>query len=524
METSIEDLVCDLKIADDATQDRGLERRSACAHTVSLQKAIHMLIHYTNTVTSQARSVKSLAIDANSSGNLPITEIGSVREGTKKLTNVIFNLQSTIDALNEATECSVIERLRSLGGQSTTPTFKILSHFDKQIKDIVREVVNNTSDRDVLWKVAEECYNQANSPSGTLHADDYFIPIEEACLGWPYDSDFESEEYYEHENRLDVDEDYAAAFQERTERRSETRRKERQSWPDFWIKVLNNSPAGRTLFYPPASFSALFLNFDAVPQYLFRTFDRASSGRNDESVIASCASIIGSHESSRTDILTLERRVATKLLYMHLTKSCFAGEGSDNLMSWTSSLLFALQYAVWRLKTRGCHPSEIKICAVNTQKFPRGQFVQDISLLKAYHATAQGLQAGNPMREFFNFRLENENYYNGEYLSQGALNHTGRSCVVPLEDLIQAGLFQLYPEFKDDRGSKKWTKRVLELRQNWSAEQGTTDQEIQLALQVAGSCFAQFETSKLASILLTFKNRKCSKLNPTSEWPSTSST
>jgi hypothetical protein len=523
MEPGIEDiagLVRDLNIADDTHQNRGQEPLpSTCSPPVSLQDTIYKLIQSTNTITSQAQSVRSLADDANSSGDISITEVCSLRDGIKKLTNITFNLQSTIDALNEATERSVIIRLRLLGGQSATIAFKILSHFDKQIKGIVREALNNTctSDGEVLWKVAEECYNQVTHPSGNLHADEYFIPLEEACLGWPYDSDFESEEYYEHENRLDVDEDYAAAFQERIENRYETRRKDRQSWPEFWIKVLNNSPAGPTLFYPPASFNTQSLNFDAVPQYLFRIFDEASSGRNDESVIASTASIMGSHESSRTDILTLERHRATELLYKHLKKSCFAGEQSDNLMSWTSSLLFAIQYAVWRLKVRRCCPSDIKICAVDTRKFPQGQFAQDIWLLKAYHATATRL--GNPMRRFFDFRLENEEFYNGEYLSQGALNHTDRSCLVSLEQLIQAGLFQLYPEFEDAKGSEKWTKRVLELRQNWSAEQGTTDREIQLALGVGRNCFTQFEPIDIASILLTFKHRKCSRLKPTSERP-----
>ena len=143
-----------------------------------------------------------------------------------------------------------------------------------------------------------------------------------------------------------MDEGYAAAFQEQTERRFEARRKDRQSWPEFWIKVLNSSPAGPTLFCPPARFATQFPMSDAIPKYLFRIFDEASSGRNDESIIASMASISASFESSRTDILTLERHRATELLYMHLKKACFHGEKSDNLMSWTSSLLFAIQYAV----------------------------------------------------------------------------------------------------------------------------------------------------------------------------------
>lgn len=125
---------------------------------------------------------------------------------------------------------------------------------------------------------------------------------------------------------------------------------------------------------------------------------------------------------------------------------------------------------------------------------------------------------GNPIQRFFDFRLEREEFYNGEYLSQGAVNHTDRSCVVSLEHLIQAGLFQLYPEFEDARGSEEWTKRVMELRQNWLAEQGTTDREIQLALRVGRNCFTRFEPSDIASVLLTFKNRKYTRPKRTDKW------
>ena len=58
----------------------------------------------------------------------------------------------------------------------------------------------------MLWRVAAECHQQAASLSGTLHIDKYLIPLEEARLEGPYDPGFESEEYYEHENQVDVDE------------------------------------------------------------------------------------------------------------------------------------------------------------------------------------------------------------------------------------------------------------------------------------------------------------------------------
>jgi hypothetical protein len=231
-----------------------------------------------NTVTSQAQSIRSLADDANFSHKLPITEICSLRGGITKLANNTIGLQSTIDALNDAAEHSVVLHLRSLGSQSPPIAFRILSHFDKQIKDIVREVLDNISDQDVLWKVAEECFKQTVSPYGTLDAEDYFSPLEEAFLGWPFDINFESEEYYDHENRLDVDEDYATVFQDRELQRSEARCKDRQSWPAFWVQVLNNAPSGPTLFHPRAGFGILTLDSDVTPRYLFAYSTRPAQG------------------------------------------------------------------------------------------------------------------------------------------------------------------------------------------------------------------------------------------------------
>jgi hypothetical protein len=84
--------------------------------------------------------------------------------------------------------------------------------------------------------------------------------------------------------------------------------------------------------------------------------------------------------------------------------------------------------------------------------------------------------------------------------------------MMSLERLIDAGLFLLYPGFEDAKGHKRWAKRVRQLRQIWSAEQKTTDRDIQLALQIARDCFAQFGRADIASILLSFKHRKSSSL------------
>lgn len=139
------------------------------------------------------------------------------------------------------------------------------------------KVLESTNNQDVLWRAVKGCYEQAIRHAGSLRADDYFDPLEDACLAWPYDPDFDSERYYEHENQLIVDEEYAAAFQEQLDHRSEERRNNREGWIEFWIGTLHNATNGPTLFYPLSSLHSESFDLD-VPRYLFRTFDAASSG------------------------------------------------------------------------------------------------------------------------------------------------------------------------------------------------------------------------------------------------------
>lgn len=184
-------------------------------------------------------------------------------------------------------------------------------------------------------------------------------------------------------------------------------------------------------------------------------------------------------------------------------------------MSWTSSLLFAVQYAIWRAHKGGRPTSDVKICAIDTIKFPLRQFMSDIQLLEAYRAAAENV--GGSMLQFFKLRLNRDEYYSGEYLSQGRLNHAGWSCMVSLEQLIEAGLYDLYPKFNDAAGREEWPKRVRHLRQDWLTEQGTTDREIELALRVGREFFGHFELCDISSVILTLKHPKMSKREHSSE-------
>ena len=59
------------------------------------------------------------------------------------------------------------------------------------------------------------------------------ITVSEGARALYKNNPFEAEEYYEHEDRLAIDDDYAKAMGERMKRRREERKREEQSWIDF---------------------------------------------------------------------------------------------------------------------------------------------------------------------------------------------------------------------------------------------------------------------------------------------------
>ena len=116
-------------------------------------------------------------------------------------------------------------------------------------------------------------------------------------------------------------------------------------------------------------------------------------------------------------------------------------------MSWSSSLLFVIQCAVWRCHHRRCGEDEVKICAVDTRKSTRGQFARDMALLRAYRQIAKHDERTN---KFFDFRLNREDYDNGDFLSHGQVYCKGRSSIVSLNQFIKAGLYNPYLESKEE--------------------------------------------------------------------------
>ncbi|KAI0879042.1 hypothetical protein GGS24DRAFT_515210 [Hypoxylon argillaceum] len=500
-----------LVVSNAESQDQAPPRQISCRQTplrqtpfrqTALQDLSRTLIQFAEMTLLHEKPVSSALDDIGATGSINITEISYLLETATRLEDVVGTFTNTADKIIEAAVHSVIEHLQKLGASHITPdsqAHRLLIQLDVEIKKIVRNVLRGSNNSEpILWKIAEECYNQAVRKSGALHVDNYIDTHKEA-----------NQEHHEHEGRLYINEDYAELWRMY---RPDGDAREKGSWVGFWVEVLRRSPGGPTLFYPPESCTSIPSGdkFVDAPPYLFRVFDQRSAGKSNNDVIASQMSISEElREQSRIDMLSLDARLATERFHSHIhaEKLFDRRDDSENLMSWTSSLLFALQYAIFRSSSKISNVTtrDVQICAVETKRFPPGQFVSDMWLLPIYHQTAQ--EIGGETESFLKFRYNNEEYYNGEYFSQGLVDHSGRSCVVSLEALIHSGLYDLYPQLNDRYGKYKWSKRVLELREVWDKQQRTMRQEMEQAVSIAKT-FSEPAELDIALILLTFKNRQ----------------
>lgn len=195
---------------------------------------------------------------------------------------------------------------------------------------------------------------------------------------------------------------------------------------------------------------------------------------------------------------------AAARLNEHLTwkKEKFSGQDeNNNLVSWTSSFLYVVQYAIYKSQQGGA--SEVYICVVDTTKFPRGQFAHDKWL---FDRLDRETDAPRPLKNIVRLRSGNE-YNNGEYLSQGTVLLADRSCTFTLKDLKTSGLYSLYDELGDDKHAGQWAKPVKDLRNRWSVPRSITAAEISAASQITKKCFPTLPESDLILMLLTQKAR-----------------
>lgn len=208
-----------------------------------------------------------------------------------------------------------------------------------------------------------------------------------------------------------------------------------------------------------------------IPRYLFRIASPYSDGATDAKW-AKSQSAVSRDGSSTEDIfrnLDDEKRahVAT-VLNLHLR--WWPKEGAqDNFVSWTSSLLFAIQYIYYRSASSQDESSRanIKLYIIDTTKFPTGTFMRDLDLIDIFCEHNTELERLQDMRA-------TTDYYFGEYLSQGSLKIENKCQVIPADVLFQSNrLRRLQSQFGElchnVEPKPLWAKEVIKLRRGiWS--------------------------------------------------------
>ncbi|KAL4963863.1 uncharacterized protein BDV14DRAFT_190590 [Aspergillus stella-maris] len=236
------------------------------------------------------------------------------------------------------------------------------------------------------------------------------------------------------------------------------------------------------------------MNF--VPRYLYRLVAPQSAGTTTAATIV--PPLI---EGRSEDIFHYEPRKAASQLLNHLLWQ--RGHASlCNLMSWTSSLLFALQYALYRHRRDGDDLRHIQLIVLDTTLFPAGTFIQDMEIMRAFQASDYHLQ------KFVEFR-ESE-YYFGEYLTQGRLAIQDRCVCTSVQNMINLGLFDLQPALGDEHQWQWWPKRVLDFRKQFVASEraATKPEHVEKAVSIARQCFGGQWTVPVTIMLLALQPRK----------------
>lgn len=218
-----------------------------------------------------------------------------------------------------------------------------------------------------------------------------------------------------------------------------------------------------------------------IPRYLFRVVSPRSDGITSEKWVRSKA-VKENGRSPPKDIFfnldSSKKVTVARTLNLHL-RWWPKKKLRDNFVSWTSSLLFAIQYIYYRHlhDEDGSSLEEIKLYTIDTTLFPRGTFLRDLDLIDAFrdfddHDSGCDLVAMQILRN-------RPNFYFGEYLSQGSLRIANKCQVIPAESLFENDRLQrLQPHFTNLQNNApshakiEWTKEVVRLRRIIWPERG----------------------------------------------------
>ncbi|KAL7931831.1 hypothetical protein V8C35DRAFT_308686 [Trichoderma chlorosporum] len=256
------------------------------------------------------------------------------------------------------------------------------------------------------------------------------------------------------------------------------------------LQKLNLAQDDYLLFHPPENIRHSGATFGNTPRYLFRVFTPWSQGSTSSTWVRSMDAKNGTADSTM-DLFSRPPALTAQKIHRHL-QGWGLDDDRDNLVSWTSSLLFALVYIFYlRVKiSPEMNFDNIEVCVIDTSSFPDGVFVRDLDLIHAYRLYFKKLQLFENLRNRQRDGFQGY-YYFGEYLSQGALKIEGKCRIVSAQNIIDHGLYNIRSEFRQYAYWTKasWANPVVEMRELFKTDfvnmKAITATELQSALNIA---------------------------------------
>ncbi|TDZ27772.1 hypothetical protein C8035_v008665 [Colletotrichum spinosum] len=247
---------------------------------------------------------------------------------------------------------------------------------------------------------------------------------------------------------------------------------------------------------------------DKTPRFLFRVHDINSLGMTSLTQVSSGHA----ERSSQPGPKLLSRHFDASQFCNHLLWKAIP-KRDDDLVSWTSSLLFAIHFAIYRHTKRPVtnndeNMSNIFILMLDTRDFPKGTFVRDLDAIR-YHLKST-FPDKPELEKFYELRRA-RGYYIGEYLTQGSLSVTGKCRQTSLERLTDSGLFYICPYFSDQSYWGMLNQRVAMIRQTFLSEKGkqmclrpSEQTQLRRAITIAQACFGDKLALPFTLLLLSF--------------------
>ncbi|KAF2757900.1 hypothetical protein EJ05DRAFT_476195 [Pseudovirgaria hyperparasitica] len=271
------------------------------------------------------------------------------------------------------------------------------------------------------------------------------------------------------------------------------------------------------LFSPTPSQRSSMADFPTsrLPQYLFRVFSPASAGSTSATeILPHCMHKYKTTRQPR-DVFATDPSAAAFMVERHL-RWRRGHEHTCSLVSWTSSLLFALQYGFYKASKEKVDLSEVNLMVIDTAAFEPRQFIKDLDLLAAFEADDRVSEERRVELEgLWGLRTKkkalNKLFYFGEYISQGRMDVAGRCAVTDFGSMVQYGLFKVYPQLGDKSTWSSWANRVLALRREFFEDSDGPEQTDRLVpsrlIKIAKKCFGGVWALPVAIMFLALKPR-----------------